>query len=392
MNGACNQNRAAAHGRRDRARGSGGNDRLRQQRPTTRRPEQPDPHRPRPVRRAAGGAAAGGRTVRHPDHAAAVRAGGAQRRHRRVPLLPGGSEADRRGVPDRQPVPAAERWTSCTTRSSSGSRRTDAAKAPRRSTSSSPGEGWQCFGDAGIDGDAAWVAALGAGRQRGAARAKAWATRCRPAASSSCRCTTTCWPPAASPAGTDQSSIRLRAGRRRAGHDARWSTFQLPAPVELPAPPRSPARSATAPRRSRTSSERFGERRRRHGGRADRAVQQGPAGAPAPTQHCDHPVDGAGTVYAVGRSHAPARPVHQDRAQPGHAARPHAARHPGLQLRRPGDPAAGRARRSSSAATCCGSPARTTPACASQLPHCGSCHRAMWCGATAPATRCVSAC
>jgi hypothetical protein len=173
----------------------------------------------------------------------------------------------------------------------------DAPKA-RSVDASSPGEGWTCFGDAGIHADAAWVAS--------------WA----PGANETLLAPTVGYPmPAGSllvmqvhynllatggkPAGNDQSSMRLRL------HDATGSmtalqTKLLEAPVELPC-----TASESGPLCNRAAAvadvtKRFGE----EVGATENALvarcENGNPPAAGPTQHCDYPVGNAGTVYALG--------------------------------------------------------------------------------------------
>jgi hypothetical protein len=99
------------------------------------------------------------------------------------------------------------------------------------------------------------------------------------------------------PAGTDQSSIRLRLadGARKL---APLDTVTLPAPVELPC-----TAGESGPLCDRNAAvadvtRRFGDD---VGSTENGLLQICDHGTPEPgtTQHCDHPVPQAGTIYAV---------------------------------------------------------------------------------------------
>jgi hypothetical protein len=171
----------------------------------------------------------------------------------------------------------------------------DAAKA-RAADAASPGEGWTCFGDAGIGAQTAWVASWAPGANE---------TLLRPGIG---------YPmPAGSllvmqvhynllasggkPDGSDQSGIRLRLADGSRGMIP-LDTMLLPAPVELPC-----AAGESGPLCDRTAAvtdvrQRFGTE-----------VSATEAGLvlecdhgqikPGNTQSCDHPVRLAGTVYAL---------------------------------------------------------------------------------------------
>jgi len=158
-----------------------------------------------------------------------------------------------------------------------------------------PGEGWTCFGDAGIPGDAAWVAhwAPGVGE-----------TLLGPGLGYP-------MPPGsrlvmqvhynligAAPGATDRSSVRLRFTDR--ADVTPLETMLLPAPVELPC-----ADGETGPLCDRATAvrdvaRRFGEPSARMADRLLRGCGGGAGPAPGTTQSCEHPVPAAGTVYAVG--------------------------------------------------------------------------------------------
>ena len=207
---------------------------------------------------------------------------------------------------------------------------------------------------------------LGAGSQRDAAGAGPRLSRCRPAASSSCRCTTTCSATAASRARpTSRASgcgSPTAADLKRAGHVAAAGAGRAALHERR-------VRPAVRPRR-RGPGRRPPLRRARPQASAEQLNQvcnHGNPRPPRPTQHCDHPCPCAGTVYAVaGHMHLLGRSI-KVRAQSRHARRPQAARRSDLQLRRAGSSRC-RSRWRSSRATPCGSPAPTTPTLRKRLP------------------------
>jgi hypothetical protein len=158
-----------------------------------------------------------------------------------------------------------------------------------------PGEGWTCFGDAGIPGDAAWVAhwAPGVGE-----------TLLGPGVGYP-------MPPGsrlvmqvhynllgAAAGATDRSAVRLRFTDR--ADLTPLETMLLPAPVELPC-----ADGETGPLCDRAAAvrdvaRRFGEPSARVADRLLRGCGGGGPPRPGEVQSCDHPVPAAGTVYAVG--------------------------------------------------------------------------------------------
>ena len=160
----------------------------------------------------------------------------------------------------------------------------------------SPGDGWTCFGDSGI-GDDAWVAH--------------WA----PGANETLLVPGIGYPmPAGSKlvmqvhynllatdgkaGGTDQSAIRLRLTDGKTALRP-LETGQVYAPIELPC---TAAESGPLCDRSAAVADvtsRFGEHAGQTVEELNEACNQGRAPVAGNTQHCDNPVDGAGTVYAV---------------------------------------------------------------------------------------------
>jgi hypothetical protein len=172
----------------------------------------------------------------------------------------------------------------------------DAEKA-RSVDASSPGEGWTCFGDAGIHADAAWVAS--------------WA----PGANETLLAPTVGYPmPAGSllvmqvhynllatggkPGGSDQSSIRLRLTDGTA-HLNPLQTKLLPAPVELPCA--SGESGALCDRTAAVAdvTKRFGADVGSMQADLNQLCNGGKTPVASATQHCDHQIARAGTVYAL---------------------------------------------------------------------------------------------
>jgi Copper type II ascorbate-dependent monooxygenase, C-terminal domain len=172
----------------------------------------------------------------------------------------------------------------------------DRIAAARTLDDSTPGEGWTCFGDDGVDGNSAWVGH--------------WA----PGVSETLLAPDVGYPMAkgsglvlqvhynllaagGAAGGSDTSGVRLRVTDRTAGMKP-LDTAQLPAPIELPC---TAAESGPLCDRSAAVADvgkRFGAE---IGGMEDELVAHCGTGTPTPgpTQHCDHRVPSAVTAYAV---------------------------------------------------------------------------------------------
>jgi hypothetical protein len=170
-----------------------------------------------------------------------------------------------------------------------------AAARARAADANDPGEGWTCFGDAGVGGGDSWVAAWAPGMNE---------TLLGPGLG---------YPmPAGSllvmqvhynllatggkPGGSDQSGLRLRLATGSADMKS-LQTMTLPAPVELPC-----AAGESGPLCDRRTA--VADVRRRFGivgATEDGLVQvcDGGTVTPGPTQSCDHTVRQSGTVYAM---------------------------------------------------------------------------------------------
>ena len=168
----------------------------------------------------------------------------------------------------------------------------DAAKA-RSVDAASPGEGWTCFGDAGIGADASWVAHWAPGANETLLSPRVG----YPMPPGSLLVMQVHYNLLNNAGGADQSSIRMRLTDAGTKLDP-LVTAQLVAPIELPC-----AAGETGPLCERGAAvadvtKRFGEE---VGGTEDQLVRMCANGTPTAgtTQHCDQPVRQAATIYAV---------------------------------------------------------------------------------------------
>jgi hypothetical protein len=170
-----------------------------------------------------------------------------------------------------------------------------AAKA-RAVDAADSGEGWTCFGDAGIGGDAGWVAHWAPGANETLLSAGVGYPM-PPGSLLVMQVHYNLLASGGKPAGADQSSIRLRLADG-AKKMSPLETTELPAPVELPC---AAGESGALCDRSAAVADvgrRFGDD---VGSAENELVHMCDNGTPTPgaTQHCDRPVHGAGTIYAV---------------------------------------------------------------------------------------------
>jgi copper type II ascorbate-dependent monooxygenase-like protein len=171
----------------------------------------------------------------------------------------------------------------------------DAANA-RRVDAASPGEGWTCFGDAGIGGDAGWVAHWAPGANE-TLLSPGVGYPMPPGSLIVMQVHYNLLATGGKPGGSDQSKIRLRLTDGIKKLDP-LETLKVLAPVELPC-----TASESGPLCDRNAAiadvtRRFGDD---VGSAEDGLVQMCDNGTPVagPTQHCDRPVRQAGTIYAV---------------------------------------------------------------------------------------------
>jgi hypothetical protein len=171
----------------------------------------------------------------------------------------------------------------------------DAAKA-RNVDAADSGEGWTCFGDAGIGADAGWVAHWAPGANE-TLLSPAVGYPMPPGSLLVMQVHYNLLATGGKLGGSDQSSIRLRLTDGTKALDP-LETTTLPAPIELPC-----AAGESGPLCDRNAAiadvtRRFGDE---VGSTENGLVQRCDGGTPVAgtTQHCDHPVRQAGTIYAV---------------------------------------------------------------------------------------------
>jgi hypothetical protein len=187
--------------------------------------------------------------------------------------------------------------------------RVDPGDAARASAvdAADPGQGWTCFGDAGIGGDAGWVAHWAPGANETLLSAGVGYPM-PPGSLLVMQVHYNLLASGGKPAGTDRSGIRLRladGGRKLAPLE----TAKLLAPIELPC-----AAGESGPLCDREAAvadvtRRFGDD---VGSTESALVRMCDGGIPTPgaTQQCDRPVPQAGTIYAVaGHMHLMGRSI-----------------------------------------------------------------------------------
>jgi hypothetical protein len=171
----------------------------------------------------------------------------------------------------------------------------DAAKA-RALDDRTSGAGWRCFGDSGIDGDAAWVAHWAPGANEVLLR-EGLGYPMPPGSLLVMQVHYNLLTVSGRSDATDQSGIRLRLAAGT-GSMTPLGTFLLPAPVELPCTAQESGRLCDRAAAVADVVHRFGE----DAGSTVEDLSSGcNEGRPAagPTQRCDHTMDGAATVHAV---------------------------------------------------------------------------------------------
>jgi hypothetical protein len=171
----------------------------------------------------------------------------------------------------------------------------DAAEA-RVLDERTPGEGWRCFGDSGIDGDAAWVAHWAPGANEVLLR-DGLGYPMPPGSLLVMQVHYNLLAVGGRTEATDQSGIRLRLADGKKSMTA-LGTFLLPAPVELPC-----TAQETGPLCDRGAA--IADVAKRFGSDAASTVEElvGGCSGGRPVagnqQHCDHSMDASGTIYAV---------------------------------------------------------------------------------------------
>ncbi|WP_243707691.1 monooxygenase [Micromonospora sp. KC606] len=165
----------------------------------------------------------------------------------------------------------------------------------READARTPGEGWQCFGDSGIDGGA-WVAHWAPGANE-VLLDPGLGYEMPPGAQLVMQVHYNLLATNRKSGSTDQSSIRLRLADDSTPTTA-LDTLQLPAPVELPCTAQESGPLCDRDAAIQDVTRRFGEA---VGDNAEQLVQRCGKGKPVPgaTQHCDYPVEDAATIYAA---------------------------------------------------------------------------------------------
>jgi hypothetical protein len=159
-----------------------------------------------------------------------------------------------------------------------------------------PGEGWQCFGDSGTGGDDAWIAHWAPGANEALLRPDL-GYELTPGSRLVMQVHYNLLATNGKAGNTDQSSIRLRVADGSTGMTP-LHTFQVLAPIELPCTPQETGPLCDRAAAIRDVTRRFGQD---VGGTAGELLDACGNGrpVPGPTQHCDFPIDSAGTIYAT---------------------------------------------------------------------------------------------
>jgi hypothetical protein len=171
----------------------------------------------------------------------------------------------------------------------------DAVDAARRADAKAPGEGWTCFGNAGI-GDAAWVAHWAPGANETLLQPDIGYPM--PAGSRLVMQVHYNLLSTAGKAGSsDRSGVRLRLSDRAGLTPLRTAT--LPAPVELACAANESGALCDRPAAVQNVAQRFGEEAAAAVDGLNQGCNAGRAPTAAAEQRCDHPMPAAGTIYAT---------------------------------------------------------------------------------------------
>jgi hypothetical protein len=155
------------------------------------------------------------------------------------------------------------------------------------------GEGWRCFGDAGIDAGAAWVAHWAPGADETVLAPDIG----YPMPRGSQLVMQVHYNLLGGTRGADQSRIRLRLTDRT--DLKRLDTMLLPAPVELACAPDESGPLCHRAAAVQDLISRFGQRSAAVADQLNRMCNQGQPPSAAIEQHCNHVAPNAGTIYAV---------------------------------------------------------------------------------------------
>jgi hypothetical protein len=180
------------------------------------------------------------------------------------------------------------------------------ARSAAQVDADTPGEGWTCFGDTGVEGQTAWVAhwAPGAGETQMPA---GFGFEMPPGSKLVMQVHYNLL--GATGGDTDQSGIRMRIADGSTPLKPLETALAF-APIELPCEP-----GASGPLCDRAAAvadvgKRFGAGSAEMATRLQQMCNPGGAPVPGDTQHCDQPVEEAGTIYmAAGHMHLLGRSI-----------------------------------------------------------------------------------
>ncbi|MEV8503880.1 monooxygenase [Actinoplanes sp. NPDC051475] len=182
------------------------------------------------------------------------------------------------------------------------------AKDAARVDASTPGEGWTCFGDAGVEGETAWVAhwAPGVGETL---MPDGFGFTMPPGGKLVMQVHYNLLGAGSGTSTADQSGIRMRIADGKTALKPLQTALAM-APIELPCEP-----GGTGPLCDRKAAvadvgKRFGAGSAEQVAGLNEMCNGGAPPVPGPTQHCDQPVREAGTIYlAAGHMHLLGRSI-----------------------------------------------------------------------------------
>ena len=169
--------------------------------------------------------------------------------------------------------------------------------AARQLDERTPGQGWTCFGDAGVADRSAWVASWAPGSNE-TLLAPGLGYPMPPGSQLIMQVHYNLLAVNASTGATDQSGIRLRLTGQSAGMTA-LQTRLLPAPVELPCAPGESGPLCDRGAAITDLTHRFGDHALSTVSDLAKMCTGGAAPPAGSTQHCDQPAARSGTIYAV---------------------------------------------------------------------------------------------
>ncbi|KAB8180127.1 monooxygenase [Microbispora catharanthi] len=181
------------------------------------------------------------------------------------------------------------------------------AEAARRADAATPGEGWTCFGDAGIE-NGAWVGSWAPGVDETLLRQKVG----YPLPAGSQMVLQIHYNLLGGAGGTDRSGIRLRLADDASGR-APLETGLIAGPIELPCTAEESGPLCERKAAVEDVAHRFGEQARQMVDGLTRMCGRGEPPRPRSTQHCDMPIREDATLYAVaGHMHLLGRSIRID--------------------------------------------------------------------------------